>query len=234
MPVSKTLVKLMREERGWSQEQLAAISGISQRTVQRVEKEGTCSLESKMALASAFEISPKELEDHKKNDFLFEHNRVFWPGVAGYLILILILGIVFYFLTHTHGVWEIGSLAIVDGMIFAISITTYGLEETIRFFRHSFSPVSSAAAADSYAVYIVQANQIIKYAYTFGCLTALVYLLVTAIQTPDQYHNSNIILVEAATPVVYAIFLIELWIRPFKYRLEKRVVESRRKESSSE
>lgn len=49
-------IKLFRETRQWSQEQLAAISGLSVRTVQRVEQGLSASLDTRRALASAFEF----------------------------------------------------------------------------------------------------------------------------------------------------------------------------------
>ena len=49
-------VKNLRLERAWSQEQLAEFSGLSLRTIQRIEKRGKASMESKKALASVFEI----------------------------------------------------------------------------------------------------------------------------------------------------------------------------------
>jgi DNA-binding XRE family transcriptional regulator len=226
MSVSNKLVKLMREERGWSQEQLAAISGISERTVQRVEKDGKCSLESKMALASAFEVSPIDLEDRVQSDAVFEQNRIEWSSVTGYVILLFLFPIILYLLTNTHGMWEIGCLLIVDGLTLAISIASHGVDETIRFFGNSFSPVKKAANSGHYKVYIVLANQVIKNAYTFGCLTSLVYLLVILTQAPDKLHHLNIVVVEAAIPIVYSILLTELWIRPFKHKVEKRLAES--------
>lgn len=48
------LVRTMRRERGWTQEQLALILGINVRTVQRLERGGVPSLETAQALASAF------------------------------------------------------------------------------------------------------------------------------------------------------------------------------------
>ena len=48
------LVKAFREVRLWSQEQLAEISGLSTRTVQRVEEGQTSSLDTRRALAGAF------------------------------------------------------------------------------------------------------------------------------------------------------------------------------------
>lgn len=47
-------VRAFREMRGWSQEQLAEISGLSARTVQRVEEGAPSSLDTRRALAVAF------------------------------------------------------------------------------------------------------------------------------------------------------------------------------------
>lgn len=47
-------VRLFREVRQWSQEQLAAIAGINVRTIQRVEQGSAASLDTKRALARAF------------------------------------------------------------------------------------------------------------------------------------------------------------------------------------
>lgn len=47
-------IKLYREMRHWSQEQLAEISGLNVRTIQRVEQGLSASLDTRRALASAF------------------------------------------------------------------------------------------------------------------------------------------------------------------------------------
>lgn len=56
----RTLLKL-REERAWSQEELAKASGLSLRTIQRIEKRGTASLHSKKVLASALDVDIQAL-----------------------------------------------------------------------------------------------------------------------------------------------------------------------------
>lgn len=61
--VDKNLIKTLRHERAWSQEQLAAISGLSLRTIQRIENDGSCSLESIKALAATFEIDICKLKN---------------------------------------------------------------------------------------------------------------------------------------------------------------------------
>ena len=62
MNINSALVKHLRSEKSWSQEELAIASGLNLRTVQRIEKEATASLQSKKALASAFGIAVKDLE----------------------------------------------------------------------------------------------------------------------------------------------------------------------------
>ena len=56
-------LKQLREQRGWSQEQLAEIAGLSTRTVQRVEARGAASLETRMALAVALGVQAAEWVD---------------------------------------------------------------------------------------------------------------------------------------------------------------------------
>lgn len=52
------IVKPLRLEKGWSQEQLAEIAGLSVRTIQRLENGGTSSLETAKALSAVFDTPP--------------------------------------------------------------------------------------------------------------------------------------------------------------------------------
>lgn len=56
MKVDPSLIKAEREKRAWSQEQLARVSGLGLRTIQRIEKAGAASFESAKALAAVFEV----------------------------------------------------------------------------------------------------------------------------------------------------------------------------------
>ena len=60
--INREFIKELRQQRSWSQEQLAQISGLSHRTIQRIEREGSCSLESLKSLASVFELNPSDIE----------------------------------------------------------------------------------------------------------------------------------------------------------------------------
>ncbi len=63
MKISSAKVRRYRSERGWSQDQLALASGLSLRTIQRVEAEGNASRETQVCLAATFGISLAELAD---------------------------------------------------------------------------------------------------------------------------------------------------------------------------
>lgn len=61
MNVDPQRIRQLREARAWSQEHLASVSGLSPRTIQRLETSGTASAESRLALAAAFDLSPADL-----------------------------------------------------------------------------------------------------------------------------------------------------------------------------
>ncbi len=55
------IIKKLRLDRGWSQEDLAETSGVSVRTIQRIENGGRASLETLKCLAAVFETPVPEL-----------------------------------------------------------------------------------------------------------------------------------------------------------------------------
>ena len=69
MKIKVGLVKKLRIDKSWSQEDLSEHSGLSLRTIQRIEKGNSASLESVKILAEAFDISTEQLmesENHNK------------------------------------------------------------------------------------------------------------------------------------------------------------------------
>ncbi|MCW8875661.1 MAG: helix-turn-helix domain-containing protein [Kangiellaceae bacterium] len=61
MQVNSNLIKSTRVKNGWTQQQLAEISDVSLRTIQRIEHTGTASNESISALSSSFGIEREKL-----------------------------------------------------------------------------------------------------------------------------------------------------------------------------
>jgi transcriptional regulator with XRE-family HTH domain len=65
MKVNAELIVRLRKERSWSQDELAIASGLNLRTVQRVEKYASASLQSKKALAAALDVDTRDLDDER-------------------------------------------------------------------------------------------------------------------------------------------------------------------------
>ena len=62
MQINVDLVLSARKQKSWSQEELAIAAGLNLRTIQRVESEGSASLQSKKALASALDLDVHDLD----------------------------------------------------------------------------------------------------------------------------------------------------------------------------
>ena len=95
-------IKLWRKERCWSQEHLADLSGISIRTVQRIENGGVAAHDSAQSLAAAFGVDAavlmvdsvermgktKEIKQAKNN---LQFKLSFWIHLFSYLFVMALL-----------------------------------------------------------------------------------------------------------------------------------------------
>lgn len=63
MKISSAIVRRLRNARGWSQDQLATASGLSLRTIQRIESEGVASTGTRVSLAATFGIALADLAE---------------------------------------------------------------------------------------------------------------------------------------------------------------------------
>ncbi len=61
MEVRSNIIRELRQAKGWTQQHLADAAGLSLRTVQRAEREGTTAKESAMAICAALAIDLAEL-----------------------------------------------------------------------------------------------------------------------------------------------------------------------------
>lgn len=73
------LIQKLRLQRGWSQQQLADLSGLSVRTIQRLEKGQDASTESLKSLAAVFEIDFSQLQRIDMNT----GSQVLTPAMTG-------------------------------------------------------------------------------------------------------------------------------------------------------
>ena len=113
MKIDGKRIRQLREARGWSQEHLASICGLSPRTVQRLETEGNASLESRMAVAAALEVAAEDLVLTEPANTLHASNAA--PGSAGVRTENLVFGLALLVLALLYGGYNIGKdLAVRD------------------------------------------------------------------------------------------------------------------------
>ena len=72
-------VRTLREARGWTQAHLAEASGVSLRTIQRLERLHSCSAETRMALAAALGVDSRELWSEPDRQ---PASRRLWPWLT--------------------------------------------------------------------------------------------------------------------------------------------------------
>jgi transcriptional regulator with XRE-family HTH domain len=100
--ISLSEIKQVRLERHWSQEQLAEMTGLSVRTIQRIENENKAGLESIKALSAVFEMNilegDKELDKvQKKKEEQYIQNikgAYQWGGLALFSIIISLINVI--------------------------------------------------------------------------------------------------------------------------------------------
>jgi transcriptional regulator with XRE-family HTH domain len=112
------LIQKLRLQRGWSQEQLAEVSGLSVRTIQRLERGQSASVESLKALGAAFEVDFSDLKEREMNTTMDQGVRAdealalaHVRKLKGFYIHLVLYGIVIGFLaivnlmTYHHYLW---------------------------------------------------------------------------------------------------------------------------------
>ncbi len=214
--ICKTLIKEMRLQRGWSQAQLAEIMAVSTRTVQRIEKLGECSLESKLALATAFGVSTDELEGAREKR-LVKAAQI----QAGIFYLCIIACLVFVMVISRNGLDNGGIWIFHVGLFTACSILSNGFRDSFAFVRLILRYVFGKPSLDNPKRTLVTLRRQITYAYTSGIFA---FLLIGAFVLArfEQYPDSITTLIPHWLFVtgVWTVMLAELILRPLKHRLE--------------
>lgn len=93
MKIKSTLIKKLRNEKLWSQEELASACGLSLRTIQRLESSGNASLETVKALASVFEINSDNIISSDESFEMYKHVQrgdymLLALAIAGFVLIV--------------------------------------------------------------------------------------------------------------------------------------------------
>lgn len=96
MKINAELILKLRNQNSWTQEELAIASGLNLKTIQRIEKKASASLQSKKALASVFDINIQDLDYEEvlmkscsecKSDRVYQYKKhIEFGGFGGELL----------------------------------------------------------------------------------------------------------------------------------------------------
>jgi DNA-binding XRE family transcriptional regulator len=183
MTISPEKLKKLRTHNGWAQERLADISGLSLRTVQRIETGATASLETQLLLAKAFDISPAELMEGAEIEV--GSGGINWSGVAGLLLCIALMFWQFYLPGAPF--FDLVSFILVIGLTLGMAAISLGLEQaltTLALVRWVFLLPKNETGLQKH---LPNLNRIIYYCYSAGAISALVGIIAVLMypQTAD-------------------------------------------------
>jgi len=215
MHFSPTKIKNLRVERGWSQEDLGDISGLSSRTIQRMESEGKASPESLMAIASVFSVSTSDLtaEYHQK----IGNGKLNFAGLVGLLLIFASLAFYIYIAVDPLAVIDLPALFFVMLVPFAISCLTNGFNSTLQTYQLILWLVYEQKGKGEVSDYLPVLRRLIIYSYVAGVTGSLFSLLSIFNSTSEIYYPAGISVI--LLMFIYATLQAEFVFRALYHKL---------------
>jgi len=220
--LSPERVKYFRKDNGWSQELLAKASGVSLRTIQRAEKDGNSSVETQLALAAAFDISPKELFHVSSNpDVNWKRKNIMQSFLAlivvfGNIIMLAILGGELYIFK------DVASILFICLFMYSATVIAFGsdgLIKSIKGLSYLFANDIAATPATEFLSIILKKQIIFTYGgaligFLIGCIA-----IHTNVDEPIIFHRAYAV---NLVVMLYAALIAEGILRPLATKLESR------------
>lgn len=222
MQMSPEKIKFFRKQNGWSQNLLAKASGLSLRTIQRVEKDGNASSETQLALAAAFDKSTQELFQVSEKIEVYWKWRSIMQNVIALVVVILAIGMIFVL----GG--DLGMFADFYGALFlaafmyactVIAFGSHGLVKSVLGLRYLFSSEISISPYTKHLSLIYDRQLVFLYAGAFiGLATGSISILsnqasIESISAFNAAWAVNILI------ILYALIFAEGILRPLKTKL---------------
>lgn len=222
MLLSTEKLKELRRENGWSQEVLAKATGLSVRTIQRIESDGRASAESTLAISSVFNSSPQSLMALSKDI------QVNWTRdvIMKRLVALIVISGASIMLALLSG----GLDHIIDGQsglflvlfVYAATIISYGIDgmfKSIICLKYLFTDELVGGSQAKYLSEIFHSQ--IKFLYG----GALVGLLIGSIAMLGNISSYDNFIYQRATSVnlvvfFYAALVSESILRPLSLKLK--------------
>ncbi len=175
MNISAEKVKLIRQQKGWTQEVLAKASGLSLRTVQRLEREGGGSGETLQALAGAFDVEVGALFVEYPNPQSRWTKEKIMHGSIAVFVLLAAVSLLMKLAGELKMFWDFYSLAFALFFTCAATISAFGVSGLLKSLgglRYLFADKVEGGKATEKLAQIYQKQ--IQFCYGGGVIGVLV------------------------------------------------------------
>lgn len=218
MLLNTTKLKDLRREQNFTQEALSLASGLSLRTIQRIERTGSASVSSVSAICNALNVSTKKLDTDGDHITMVFQKEVIMRG----LFTLGLIAVIFFVLFHLAGqiafYFDVVTLIFILAFPCLITVLTFGVSGLFRSIYNLKSLFSSEIRGGEPARFLAKIYRCqITYCYAgavFGFVIGLVALLNNQSSLKGNGMATNFL------TLFYALILCELVLRPVAHKLE--------------
>lgn len=222
MFLSKTKLKTIRNEKGWSQEVVAKISGLSVRTIQRIEADGKASPESTLAIASVFNLSPKELLAPTNELEVNWTRKMIVKNLIALMIVSGAIGGLMWLGANIYFFMDAPSVLYIVFFLYAATIISFGTDGTLKSFIGLKYLFTDELQGGEHAQYL---SEVFRSQIKFCYGGAFIGLIVGSISTQSNIATLENLAIHQAYAVnlillFYAAVISEVVLRPLSVKLK--------------
>lgn len=222
MLLSTDKLKKLRSEKGWSQEVLAKATGLSARTIQRIESDGKASAESTLALASVFDLSPQSLIATSNEIEVNWKRKVIMKNLLALIVITGVIGVLVILAGGVDLVIDVQSGLFLVLFLYAATIIGFGTDgmlKSLTGLKYLFTDELVGGAQAKYLAELYSSQ--VKFLYG-GAVIGLLIGAIAILGNVDTYENFVFQRASAINLIVllYAALLAESIFRPLSLKLK--------------
>ena len=226
MMLSSSKLKRLRSNRGWSQEVLAKATGLSVRTIQRIEADGIASAESTLAIAAAFDVPLTDIQSaNQPLDVYWTRKNIMFALI----ILLTALATIFSMFNLAGELvdyLDLPTFMLMTGLALLLSLLSFGVKGVLTAFKgmkYLFAREIIGGNTSKSLVYMYKSQ--IGFCYASAAINFLIGSL-AILREAAELNQEQFFIVEFSDfipivilPMLYALIICEGLLRPLTHRL---------------
>ncbi len=204
MHLSTETLKNLRNEKRWSQEVLAKVSGLSVRTIQRIEADGKASAESTLAIAAAFETTPNALQATSDSIDVNWTRSIIMKNLIALTFVIGAIGMFVWLCGEISSFLDWPSALYLFFFVYAVSIVSFGTSgmlQSLAGLKYLFTDEIQGGKKAVFLAQVYRAQRLFSYGAAF---IGIVIGAIAIYNTTEEL--SNVLLSQAWAVNIVVLF----------------------------